>query len=182
MTADNRFDLWGCVVGRFQPFHRDHLSLIEQAAAARGRVVVAVTAAEASWRVPVPEAPHRHLAEANVFTYWQRAEMVLAGMSGIVALDRIRVTPFPIHDPSCWDAYLPREIECWVRDRGPWEQEKMRLLQTRYAVRSVDAVANEVSGTDIRRRLAMGDESWQHDVPASVARLIRAWRLEVGGR
>lgn len=175
---DQLLDPWPCVVGRFQPFHRDHLSLVERAAADGGGVIVAVTNAETSWRVPVAEASHRHLAEANLFTYWQRVEMVLAATSDILARDRLRITPFPIHDPDAWDAYLPVGTECWVRDRGPWEQEKIRLLSNRYAVRSLDAVTDEVTGSDIRRRLVAGDESWCDDVPPSVAALICKWRRD----
>lgn len=176
MPAEDRLVPWPCVIGRFQPFHRDHLSLVEHAAAEHGRVIVAVTNVEASWRVPTAEAPHRHLDESNPFTYWQRAEMVAAATSGIVAPGQLRITPFPIHDPSVWEAYLPPSTECWVRDRGPWEQRKARLLATRYPVRTLAAVRQEVSGSDIRRRLALGDESWREDVPAPVAALICRWR------
>lgn len=174
--GDLRFDVWPCVVGRFQPFHRDHLSLVVQAAAEYGRVIVAVTNAEVSWRAPVAEAPHRHLDDANPFTYWQRADMILAATCGLIAADRLRVTPFPIHDASVWDAYLPPSTECWVRGRGPWEDEKIRLLATRYPVRVLDAVPNEVNGSGVRGRLAAGDECWRDDVPPPVAGLIDRWR------
>jgi cytidyltransferase-like protein len=176
MPGDERLDPWPCVVGRFQPFHRDHLSLVQQAAAEGGRVIVAVTNVEAAWRVAVPAAAHRHLDEANPFTYWQRVEMVLAATHGLVAPEQIRITPFPIHDPSEWDAYLPAATECWVRDRGPWEQHKIRLLASRYAVRVPDSVTEEVTGSDIRRRLAAGDETWRDAVPSTVAELIERWQ------
>jgi cytidyltransferase-like protein len=168
------------VVGRFQPFHRDHLSLVERASADAdgGPVIIAVTNAEASWRVAVAEASHRHLAEANVFTYWQRAEMIRVATRGLVAPERLRITPFPIHDPEAWDAYVPPIAECWVRLRGPWEREKVRLLASRYAVRTLEAVADEVTGSDIRRRLSSGDESWRDDVPPAVAELICGWRRD----
>ncbi len=178
MADSDDLDRWPCVVGRFQPFHRDHLSLVEQAAAHGGRVIVAVTNAEPAWRVPVAEAPHRHLAEDNLFTYWQRVEMVLAATSGVLAPERVRITPFPIHDPDAWDAYLPATTECWVRDRGPWEQRKIRLLSRRYAVRKLDPVANEVNGSSIRRRLMAGDESWRDDVPPAVTELIGRWQRD----
>lgn len=176
MPGDDRLDPWPCVVGRFQPFHRDHLSLVQQAADDGGRVIVAVTNVEMSWRVPVAESAHRHLDEANPFTYWQRVEMVLAATAGIVAPEQLRITPFPIHDPSAWDAYLPAATECWVRNRGPWEQEKIRLLESRYVVHVLDEVSEEVTGSRIRRRLAEGDASWRDDVPPAVATLIERWQ------
>ncbi len=175
MDAQRHSDLTGCVVGRFQPFHRDHLSLVERVVEERGRVIVAVTNADATWRVPMQDAPHRHVPDANPFTYWQRAEMIRAATAPTIAPGNIYITPFPIHDPANWDSYLPRTVECWVRDRGSWEEAKVKLLATRYAVRSIPAVDVEVSGTDIRRRLLAGDQSWQQDVPAAVALLVRAW-------
>ncbi len=170
-------ELWGCIVGRFQPFHRDHLSLLEQVLSERGRVIVAITNAEPSWRVPVASAPHRHLDEANVLSFHHREAMVWAATAHLDP-DLIRVTPFPIHDAARWDAYLPRQVECWVRDRGPWEREKVRLLASCYGVRLVDPVVDEVSGTSIRQRLFAGDDTWQDDVPPAVARLLLDWCRE----
>ena len=176
--ATGERDAWGCVVGRFQPFHRDHCSLVEEVVAASGRVIVAVTNVEASWRVPVREAPHRHEEAANPFTYGQRVELIEAALAPFVPREQFRVTPFPIHDPTQWGEYLPPGTECWVRDRGPWEQRKIRDLGMHYPVRVASPLDVEVSGTEIRRRLRAGDESWTADVPEPVAELIRRWRCD----
>lgn len=169
---------WACVIGRFQPFHRDHLSLTEAVVASGRRLIVAITNAEPSWRVPIDEAPHRHTDAANPFTFWQRAELVRAALQPLGLMDGMRITPFPIHEPRLWSCYLPEGTECWVRARGPWESRKMRELATQFPVRSVPAVPCEVSGTSIRDRMRAGDRSWTLDVPPGVAALIETWMAD----
>ena len=95
MVFDDSSAPWACVIGRFQPFHRDHLSLTEAVVASGRRLIVAITNAEPSWRVPIDEAPHRHTETANPFTYSQRAELVRAALQPLDLLEEVRITPFP---------------------------------------------------------------------------------------
>lgn len=178
MVFDDSSAPWACVIGRFQPFHRDHLSLTEAVVASGRRLIVAITNAEPSWRVPIDEAPHRHTETANPFTYSQRAELVRAALQPLDLLEEVRITPFPIHEPALWSWYLPEGTECWVRARGPWESRKMRELASRFPVRSVPAVPCEVSGTSIRHRMRVGDRSWTLDVPPGVVGLIETWMAD----
>ena len=169
---------WGCVTGRFQPFHIDHLQLVNEVVAEHGRVIVAVTNAEPSWRVPVPDASHRHLDGANPFTYWQRAEMIHAALLPMIDPRCFRVVPFPLHNPEHWDHYVPLDVDCWVRDRGPWEASKSRVLGERYTVRQAPRRVGEVSGTEIRRLVSQGDPAWEAMVPEGVVPQIKQWQLE----
>jgi cytidyltransferase-like protein len=175
MTPPDVDESWGCVIGRFQPFHLDHLSLAREVMNAGQRLIIAITNVEPSWRVPVDEAPHRHMDSANPFTYAQRVEMVRAALLPLASPDAFRVTPFPIHDPSAWSSILAPGTQCWVRDRGPWESRKMRELAVHYPVQSVPALSVERSGTEIRRRMRAGNSSWADDVPPTVAALIGEW-------
>ncbi len=175
MVCEDSSATWGCVIGRFQPFHRDHFSLAEAVLDSGQQLIVAITNAEPAWRIPVDEAPHRHTDQANPFSYGQRAELVRAALEPLGVLGRVRITPFPIHEPSLWSSHLPEGTECWVRARGPWESRKMQELATQFPVRSVPAVPSEGSGTSIRGRMCLGDRSWTHDVPAGVSSLIEAW-------
>jgi cytidyltransferase-like protein len=180
MDAPGTRSPWGCVVGRFQPFHNDHLSLVEEAYRFHGRVIVAVTNADPTWRVSVPQAPRRHLPQANPFSFWQRCELIAAALANIVPSHALRIIPFPIHDASLWDHYLPgdgEDIVCWVRDRGPWEERKIADLGARFVVRTLPAVVAEVSGSQVRELLADGDPRWRDLVPPPVAALLDRWRL-----
>jgi cytidyltransferase-like protein len=181
MLRPASFARWGCVIGRFQPFHLDHLSLVEEAYRFHGRVVVAVTNADPTWQVEVPEAPHRHLDSANPFTFWQRCELIRVALADVVSTESLRIVAFPIHDVSLWPLYLPNdpcEVTCWVRDRGVWEERKVEELRRRYEVTTLPPVVDEVSGTRIRELLAANDPKWRTMVPAPVADLIHQWMLE----
>ena len=168
-------DRWGCVVGRFQPFHRDHLSLVTEAHRYHGRVIVAVTNADPTWQVEVCEAPHRHLHSANPFSFWQRSELIQAALVDLIPAESLRIVPFPIHDPSLWPHYLPTDVDCWVRDRGAWEARKVEELHRRYLVTTLPAVVHEVSGTRVRELLLTNDPAWRELVPNAVAVLIDQW-------
>lgn len=170
---------WGCVVGRFQPFHNDHLSLVKTVYSARGRVIVAVTNADPTWGVPVSEAPHRHQDDANPLTYWQRMELIRAALRGIVPTGSYRIVPFPIHDPTRWGHYLPAQTHCWVRSRGEWEERKLRDLATRFEVQATPVTnPTPVSGTAVRAALVTGNPAWEADVPGPVARLLKRWMID----
>jgi nicotinamide mononucleotide adenylyltransferase len=174
-------DRWGCVIGRFQPFHRDHFTLVTAVFQTHGRVIVAVTNADPTWRVEVPEAPHRHLDDSNPFTFWQRCELIRAALADVVPTESLRIVPFPMHDLGLWPFYLPDdpgEIVCWVRDRGPWEARKIDDLRRYFEVRTLPAVNDEVSGTRIRAMLAADDPGWRDLVPTAVGGLIDEWLLE----
>jgi cytidyltransferase-like protein len=175
MRPPNVDESWGCVIGRFQPFHLDHLSLATEVITSGRRVIVAITNVELAWRVPVDEAPHRHTDAANPFSYAQRVQMVRAALLPLVSPDDFRVTPFPIHDPNAWFSHLPPGTQCWVRDRGPWESRKIRELAAQYPVESRPGLSVERSGTEIRRRIRAGDASWADDVAPPVAALIEDW-------
>ncbi len=171
-------DRWGCVIGRFQPFHRDHFTLVNAAFQTHGHVVVGVTNADPTWQVEVREAPHRHLDRSNPFTFWQRCELIRAALGGVVSTESLRIVPFPIHDHALWRHYLPHDVECWVRDRGVWEVRKAEELRRHYPVRTLPAVADEVSGTRIRELLAADDPAFRAMVPTAVADLIDRWVLD----
>ncbi len=168
---------WGCVIGRFQPFHNDHLSLVVEAYRCHGQVVVGVTNADPTWFVPVQESPRRHLQASNPFTFWQRSELIRAALVEEIPTESLRIVPFPIHDVALWPSYLPENVVCWVRDRGAWETRKSAELAGRFSVRTIPAVVSETSGTRIRELLAADDPAWRELVPRPVAVLINQWRL-----
>lgn len=177
--ADSDSDArWGCVIGRFQPFHNDHLTLVQEAFEFHGRVIVAVTNADPSWQVSVREAPHRHLATSNPFTFWQRHELICAALDGVVPPDSLRIVPFAIHDASLWRFYLRDDAVCWLRNRGPWEARKASDLATRYEVHQIPGCRPEVTGTRIRQLLAEGNPEWRTMVPPGVAVLVEQWRAD----
>ncbi|MDQ6636925.1 MAG: adenylyltransferase/cytidyltransferase family protein [Candidatus Dormibacteraeota bacterium] len=170
----------GMVHGRFQPFHSGHLEYVLQAAARCSELVVGITNPEPGEVPPEPTSPHRHLPEANPFSYWERLLMVRAAL-GAAGMDlaRVAIVPFPIHYPSRWPHYVPPGVTHFIRVFSAWEEAKAeRLRAAGYSVVELPVKAKDVSGTEVRRRLAAG-EDWRDLLPAAVAELIQPGRPSV---
>ena len=77
--------------------------------------------------------------------------------------------------PDRWRYYLPPDVVHYVRVFSPWEQTKVdRLRSEGYETEVLTpGVEKEVDATEIRRRMAAG-EDWEALVPPAVARVIRS--------
>ena len=165
----------GAVIGRFQPVHNDHLALIQLVAERHEHVVVAITNADPSWRVALPQGGHRHEAAANPFTYWERAALIrVACDDASLGPDRVTIGPFPIHNRDLWHHYLAPTTRCYVRVFSEWEREKARRLETQFPVTTLTPDRKDVSGTIVRDRLSDGN-GWQSLVPPATIDLLRAF-------
>lgn len=166
---------WGCVHGRFQPFHRGHLEYALLAKERARRLLVGVTNPDPTWAAPEETNAHRHRVESNPFTYFERALMVgdsLLG-EGLEAWE-FSIVPFPIQNPSLCRHYVPGGAVHFVRVYSGWEEEKVRRLRAQgFAVEVLDRGKEKaVSGLEVRHLISSG-LPWEHLVPAATARIIR---------
>jgi nicotinamide mononucleotide adenylyltransferase len=169
-----------CVTGRFQPVHRQHLDLFLEALGTSERLIVAVTNPDPGTREPRTESAHRHLPEANPFTFYERLRLVRAALAGAgVAGSRVDVVPFPIHHPAVWSHYVPLTARHLVRVSSPWEEAKARELEAAgYAVRVLPGDdATRLSGTEVRRALREGGP-WRAMLPDAVVPLVERFVAE----
>ena len=166
----------GMVHGRFQPFHNGHLEYVLEAAGRCRELLVGITNPGPDPVPAEPASPHRHLAEANPFPFAERSAMIRAALAEAkMDLRRVAMVPFPLDDPTLWNRYVPAETVHFIRVFSDWEAEKAaRLRAAGFAVVELPAPpAKEVSGTEVRRRLAEGGD-WRELVPPAVAVLIAA--------
>ena len=173
-------DATGCVTGRFQPLHLDHLELLLYVLERHDRLVVAITNPDPARRTPEVANPARHLPESNPFTYWERLRFVRVALAEAGVEDhRIDVVPFPMDRPAEGFAYAPAGAVQYVRIYSPWEREKIeRLRAAGWRVAVVDAPPRKaLAGTDVREALRAGGE-WREALPAAVARLVEAFLAE----
>lgn len=166
---------WGCVHGRFQPFHRGHL---EYALAARERcrrILVGVTNPDPTQVIPEVSNAHRHEAGSNPFTYFERALIVRDSLlaEGLKARE-FAIVPFPIQEPGSCRHYVPEGAVHFVRVYSGWEEEKVRRLRAHgFAVEVLDSGKEKaVSGTEVRSRLR-SNLPWKHLVPAAAIPIIQ---------
>ena len=166
---------WGCVHGRFQPFHGGHLEYVLRAAQRCRRLVVGITNPDPTWVRPEPSSDHRHAAGSNPFTYVERALMVEGSLldEGFEPRDFV-VVPFPIQVPELCRFYVPEGAVHFVRVYSAWEKEKVRRLQAQgLPVEVLDRDGEKgISGSEVRGLVRSGLE-WEHLVPRASARVIR---------
>jgi nicotinamide-nucleotide adenylyltransferase len=169
------------VHGRFQPFHIEHLAYCRLALARGETLVVGITNFDPDVAVPEATSPGRHRANANPFTYWERALMVRDALleDGLPA-ERFITVAFPIHHPERWRHYVPcdpAESLHVVRVYSSWEAEKVRRLRAAgAAVEAIEEPVKRLSGTEVRARIA-ADERWQLLVP----RAVQDWIVRLDG-
>jgi nicotinamide-nucleotide adenylyltransferase len=164
------------VTGRFQPFHVDHLKLLEEALSRAALVLIGITNPDHRSLQPTAASAHRHLAAANPFSYFERLLFIEAALEHLgVARTRYIITPFPLDEPSTWTAYVPAGTPQLVRIFSDWERDKSHRLAVAYPVIELQGDARRrVSASDIRAAMARGDDAWRRLVPAGTRALLKA--------
>jgi cytidyltransferase-like protein len=169
---------WGCVHGRFQPFHNGHLEYVLRAKVRCRQLIVGITNPDPTGIQAEASSPHRHDPEANPFTYLERATMVRdALLDKGLAPREFLIVPFPIHDPDLYRHYAPADAVHFIRVYSNWEQEKVcRLKAQGFLVEILDpSKEKEVSGADVRL-LMRSSLPWEHLVPDTTVRIVREAR------
>lgn len=168
----------GCVTGRFQPVHRQHVDLFGIVLRDCAHLIVAVTNPDQAARRAEPTSAHRHTDAANPFSYFQRARLLAAALRGAGMADRGTVVPFDLTRPVAWPDYVPLGARQYVRVYSDWERDKAaRLAAAGYPVTVLEGVAEaKVEATEVRRRWRSG-ENWAELVPAATVPLLRELRV-----
>ena len=165
---------WGCVHGRFQPFHNGHLEYLLRARQRCERLIIGITAAVRKENA----SPHRHEPASNPFTYFERLQMIQHTLlaEGLNP-STFAIAPFPIQDPGLIGHYVPKGTIHFVRVYSPWEEEKTRRLRdVGFPVVVLDpGEEKKVSGSEVRRLMREG-LPWEHLVPRGTTEVVR-WLL-----
>jgi len=165
---------WGCVHGRFQPFHDGHLEYVLHAQQRCERLIIGITAADPTAVRKEDASSHRHEPASNPFTYFERLLMIRDALlaEGLKACDFSFVS-FPIHEPGLIGHYVPGETVHFVRVYSRWEEEKVRRLRAEgFPVEVLDpGEEKKVSGTEVRHLMCEG-LPWKHLVPLSTVKIV----------
>lgn len=162
----------GCVTGRFQPVHDQHLELFEIALADCAHLVVAVTNPDTGARHEEAASPHRHTDAANPFSYFERVRLLEAALQERGFAGRTTIVPFDLTRSALWPQYVPRTARHYVRAYGDWERQKATWLERAgYAVTLLDGdPSSRLSAGDIRAGMRTG--RWRRLVPAATVPLL----------
>ncbi|MFQ5903383.1 MAG: adenylyltransferase/cytidyltransferase family protein [Candidatus Binatia bacterium] len=173
VTVKPRF---GMIHGRFQPFHNGHWEYLQLAAARCETLIIGITNPDPSQIAEEEIACHRHRADSNPYTFFERQLMIReALLNGGYNLDRIIFIPFPINFPDRWQYYVPSDVVHYVRIFSIWEQTKVdRLRAAGHAVEVLqEGIEKAIEATEVRRRMRTG-EPWEELIPAATARVLRS--------
>ncbi|MFO8050687.1 MAG: nicotinamide-nucleotide adenylyltransferase [Thermoplasmatota archaeon] len=151
----------GIFIGRFQPFHKGHLSIIEEALGVVDELVIGIGSAESSF------------TEKDPFTAGERIEMLRAVIRKRYWQDRIILVP--IRDVNRYSIWVSHVVSLSPRIDVVFSNNPLTVTlfkEAGYKVTSTKLVEREnYSGIGIRKRIAEGVE-WEHLVPEPVSSVI----------
>lgn len=157
----------GLFVGRFQPFHLGHLSVVEDILKEVDELVIVVGSAQYSHRMD------------NPFTTGERLAMIRRALEEAgIDYKRIWIVPVPdIQIHMVWvsavEGYTPQFKIVYSNE----PLTRRLFAEAGYEVKSIRYHKRKVySATEIRKRILKG-ENWEELVPKSVAEFIK----EIGG-
>ncbi|MCI4353299.1 MAG: nicotinamide-nucleotide adenylyltransferase [Thermoplasmata archaeon] len=152
----------GLIVGRFQPFHRGHLSVVSDLRRAQpeGSLILAVGSAQESFTAE------------NPFTAGERVEMIQRALAEGRVNGCLPVPVADIHRHAQWVAYLRGLLPAFdvVYTNNPltrllFERERIRVESPPFVDRK------RFQGEVVRRRL-LENRGWEELVPPAVARFL----------
>ncbi len=175
---------FGMIHGRFQPFHNGHWDYCLLALERCRTLIIGITNPDPSQIAREPSAQHRHRADANPFSFFDRQRMIRAALRDAgVPFERVIFIPFPVNLPERWPSYVPADAVHFVRVFSDWEQTKVdRLRAAGYTVEVLTPGADKaIDATEVRRRLRAG-EDWRALVPAGVAHVLEEVAVDLAAR
>lgn len=162
------------ITGRFQPFHLDHMDLVQRGLSLATDVIIGITNPDRrSWK-SVSTNAHRHRASANPFTYLERVRIIDAALQAArVPSARYNFVPFPLDDSRVWSDYVPYSTPQLVRAYSDWEHDKAQTLQSAgYKVELIEGDPDQkISASQVRAAMAAG-ESWQQWLPQGAVQVL----------
>lgn len=146
----------GFYVGRFQPLHKGHISVIEKALTEVDELIIGIGSSQYGY------------TKTNPFTLEERIEMIEKSVTG-----NYKIVPIPdLDDFPAWVAHVEKITPKFdvVYTGSPITKELFH--QAGYDVRDIVLTAGP-SGTKIRELITKGDESWKDHVNEETAEVIQ---------
>lgn len=140
-------------IGRFQPFHMGHLRMLEYVGEQANYVIIGMGSSQL------------HGTFENPFTAGERERMIRESLDWPES--KYEIAPISdINDPPNWVEHVSRSVPEFdiVYTNGGLESRLFREAGHR-VVEIPFFERDKYDGTDIRTRIASGDESWRELVP-----------------
>lgn len=160
-----RLQKTGLFIGRFQPFHNGHLATVKFALRKVDQLVIIVGSAQKSHEFK------------NPFTAGERVTMIKGSIDGSAEIDYRRILIVPVPDVDVHSLWT-RQVDMMVPEyelviaNDPFTL----LLFKERGIRVIEAPLhkrNELEATQIRDKMARGNDAWTRLVPREVAEVIK---------
>jgi cytidyltransferase-like protein len=166
--------IYGCVHGRFQPFHKGHFEYLEAARAQCDQLIVGITQYEQN--LVDPESPEHRVRDAeNPFSYWERCQIIWSIIdAAAIPRKKMDIVPFPIHAPANVRSYVPAECIMFTTIFDEWNRRKvMRLEGVGFRVVVLwERAQKEFEGRIVRQAFKVNRAEAQGMVPAGAFETI----------
>ncbi len=148
------------IVGRFQPFHKGHLEVIQEILKDHDSVIIGIGSAQYSHTLQNPfTAGERHLMISNTL------EMNKIFNFYIIPIEDVNSNPL-------WVAHVESLTPKFNNVYTNNPLVKRLFFEKKYNVKSMELINRvEWSGTRIREKIIRG-ENWENDVPEAVKDII----------
>lgn len=166
---------YGMILGRFQPFHLEHLRYFRLTWEQSEKVIVGITNPDPTTILEDASNEHRHLLQENPLTYIDRLMMIqdTLRLEGY-PMERIYIVPIPIHHPQRWCHYIPAGTVMFVITYSEWERNKAKRLRAEgYRVVEIESLQKGISGQEVRSRFRT-KSNWEELVPPAIAQYIHS--------
>lgn len=152
----------GLLIGRFQPFHKGHMHVIERIAEEVDEIIIGIGSAQKSHCL------------SNPFTAGERLMMIRNSLEEADFKKNYYIIPInDVNNNSLWVSHVKSLTPPFHRVYSGNPLVKRLFKEAGKEIATPPPFNRRVySGTEIRRRILMG-ESWEHLVPEAVVKVIR---------
>ena len=172
----------GVVHGRFQVLHLKHMEYILAAKMRCEKLYIGISNPDSMHTKKSANDIRRSERSSNPLTYFERYQMIRGAMKEFgVPESEYDIIPFPINIPEYILNYAPQDATYYMTIYDSWGEEKYKILSDLGLNVNVlwrrDVEEKGVSGSEIRRQIALGGE-WASMVPKSVYRYLTENQLD----
>lgn len=172
----------GVVHGRFQVLHLKHMEYILAAKMRCEKLYIGISNPDSMHTKKSANDIRRSERSSNPLTYFERYQMIRGAMKEFgVPESEYDIIPFPINTPEYILNYAPQDATYYMTIYDSWGEEKYKILSDLGLNVNVlwrrDVEEKGVSGSEIRRQIALGGE-WASMVPKSVYRYLTENQLD----
>ncbi|MEM7603233.1 MAG: nicotinate-nucleotide adenylyltransferase [Verrucomicrobiota bacterium] len=160
----------GLIIGRFQPFHNEHLEYALAAKEECDYLWIGLSQFLPDSANAATADDHRFDPKSNPLKYCERYTIISdAVVEAGIKRDEFGIIPCPIDTPERVPEIVPDDTICYITVNEPWGETKVSSLQKiGYEVVVLWERPKKIASTVIREAIIKNDPSWKDSVPPSV--------------